>query len=290
MLKIGISACFFHEDPKRAIFKGMTLQYIEQNVAHWLMQRDVLAFMVPSPEGRTRRAGSKATIGAYAQELDGLVLMGGSDVCPGIVRREGAAARSGTAIVSATTTKSRCLRAFMALQKPVLGVCRGAQVINVGLGGTLYQDLAHAGAARAQSSQLGDLRAELPRHVVRARAAASPGSIPATTLVKTNSDSSSGGKGARPGPRRRGVVGARSHRRGDPLHRSGVRVRRPVASGVPRAGRPLVHRRHADPRRLPRCRRATQGRGVHDLSDSATDTCPASGTVAVSMDDSSEPR
>ena len=57
MLKIGISACFFHEDPKRAIFKGMTLQYIEQNVAHWLMQRDVLAFMVPSPDGRTRRDG-----------------------------------------------------------------------------------------------------------------------------------------------------------------------------------------------------------------------------------------
>ena len=37
MLKIGISACFFHEDRERPIFKGMTLQYIEQNVAHWLM-------------------------------------------------------------------------------------------------------------------------------------------------------------------------------------------------------------------------------------------------------------
>jgi len=42
MLKIGISACFFHADPKRALFKGMTLQYIEQNMAHWIMQRDAL--------------------------------------------------------------------------------------------------------------------------------------------------------------------------------------------------------------------------------------------------------
>ena len=75
MLKIGISACFFHADPQRAIFKGMTLQYIEQNVAHWLMQRDVLAFMVPSPEGRTKRAGSKATVDAYAAELDGVVIV-----------------------------------------------------------------------------------------------------------------------------------------------------------------------------------------------------------------------
>ena len=82
MLKIGISACFFHEDPKRAIFKGMTLQYIEQNVAHWLMQRDVLAFMVPVARRPHPARGSKATVEAYAAELDGLVLMGGSDVCP----------------------------------------------------------------------------------------------------------------------------------------------------------------------------------------------------------------
>ena len=108
MVKIGISACFFHEDRERAIFKGMTLQYIEQNVAHWLMQRDVLAFMVPSPDGTTRRASSTATVEAYADELDGLVLMGGSDVCPGDVRREGAASRSGTATPSATATRSRC--------------------------------------------------------------------------------------------------------------------------------------------------------------------------------------
>ena len=59
MLKIGISACFFHEDPQRAIFKGKTLQYIEQYVAHWVMQRDVLAFMVPSPEGRTNGAAAR---------------------------------------------------------------------------------------------------------------------------------------------------------------------------------------------------------------------------------------
>jgi putative glutamine amidotransferase len=140
MLKIGISACFFHEDPKRPVFKGMTLQYIEQNVAHWLMQRDVLAFMVPSPDGRTRRAGSKATVEAYAAELDALVLMGGSDVCPEsygekALRPEwnGDRVRDDYEIA--------LLRAFMAEKKPVLGVCRGAQVINVAMGGTLHQDI-----------------------------------------------------------------------------------------------------------------------------------------------------
>jgi putative glutamine amidotransferase len=140
MLKIGISACFFHEDPKRPIFKGMTLQYIEQNVAHWLMQRDVLAFMVPSPEGRTKRPGSRATVDAYAQELDGLVLMGGSDVCPESYGEKALKPEwNGDSIRD--EYEIGLLRAFMALRKPVLGVCRGAQVINVAQGGTLYQDL-----------------------------------------------------------------------------------------------------------------------------------------------------
>lgn len=141
MLKIGISACFFHPDPKRAIFKGMTLQYIEQNVAHWLMQRDVLAFMVPSPDGETRRVCSRATVAAYAFELDGLLLMGGSDVCP---------ATYGEAPLRPEWNGDRVrddyeialLRSFAAQGKPVLGVCRGAQIINVAQGGTLYQDIA----------------------------------------------------------------------------------------------------------------------------------------------------
>ena len=82
MLKIGISACFFHADPQRPIFKGMTLQYIEQNMAHWIMQKDALALMIPSPDGHTRRPSSTVSASHYAHELDALVLMGGSDVAP----------------------------------------------------------------------------------------------------------------------------------------------------------------------------------------------------------------
>jgi putative glutamine amidotransferase len=141
MLKIGIAACFFHPDPKRVIFKGMTLQYIEQNVAHWLMQRDVLAFMVPSPDGTTKRAGSRTTVDAYADVLDGLVLMGGSDVCPESYGETPARPEwSGDRVRD--EYEIALLRAFVARKKPVLGVCRGAQVINVAQGGTLFQDIA----------------------------------------------------------------------------------------------------------------------------------------------------
>jgi putative glutamine amidotransferase len=140
MLKVGISASFMHGDQPRTLFQGMTLQYIEQNVAHWLMQRQVLAFMVPSPDGSTRRTNSGITVDDYASELDALVLMGGSDVCP--------ESYGETALKPAWNGdrirdiyEIALLRAFVAVGKPVLGLCRGAQVINVAQGGTLYQDI-----------------------------------------------------------------------------------------------------------------------------------------------------
>jgi putative glutamine amidotransferase len=185
VLKIGIAACFFHEDPQRPIFKGMTLQYIEQNVAHWLMQRDVLAFMVPSPEGRTKRPGSKATVEAYADALDGLLLMGGSDVCPESYGEKALKPEwNGDRIRD--DYEIALLRAFMALRKPVLGVCRGAQVINVAQGGKLWQDLATQvpGALAHRNWAIYEQNCHAT--------AFAPGSglaklYPGVTLVKTNS-------------------------------------------------------------------------------------------------------
>ncbi|HEV8501101.1 MAG TPA: type 1 glutamine amidotransferase [Casimicrobiaceae bacterium] len=141
MVKVGISASFFHADPERPIFKGMTLQYIEQNIAHWLMQRDVLAFMIPSPDGGTRRESSRVTMAAYAREMDALVLMGGSDVCPGTYGEEPLDPRwSGDRVRD--EYEIALLNAFVHAKKPVLGVCRGLQILNVAMGGTLWQDLA----------------------------------------------------------------------------------------------------------------------------------------------------
>jgi len=141
MVKVGISACFFHADPERAIFKGMTLQYIEQNMAHWVMQKNAMALMIPSPEGETRRGSSEIGVADYARELDALVLMGGSDVCPETYGERALRPEwSGDRVRD--DYEIALLRAFMAAGKPVLGVCRGAQVINVAFGGTLYQDLA----------------------------------------------------------------------------------------------------------------------------------------------------
>lgn len=81
--------------------------------------------------------------------LDGIFLTGGVDMTPGAygeVRHE----RCGRTDPARDTVEMELIRWAKADDKPVLGVCRGIQVINVALGGTLYQDLAaqYAGAIK----------------------------------------------------------------------------------------------------------------------------------------------
>jgi putative glutamine amidotransferase len=137
-LKIGISACFFHPDGDRLAAPSKTLLWIEQSTAHWLMSEGALPVMVPSPYGDTARGA--VTVEDYAQWLDGLVMHGGADVAPGTYGEEplrpewrGDAVRDAYDIALA--------RAFSAAGKPVFGICRGLQLINVAHGGTLYQDI-----------------------------------------------------------------------------------------------------------------------------------------------------
>ncbi|MCW5625364.1 MAG: type 1 glutamine amidotransferase [Burkholderiales bacterium] len=137
-LKIGISACFSHPDPDRPFFRGKTLQYVEQSMVHWLQSAGALPLMIPSPEGDTKRGD--VTLDDYADLLDGLVLEGGADVWPGSygetpLQPEWSGDRIRDEYEIALT------RAFVARDKPVLGICRGLQVLNVAFGGTLYQDI-----------------------------------------------------------------------------------------------------------------------------------------------------
>jgi len=137
-LKIGISACFMHADPARHLFTGKTLQYVEQSIAHWVMSTGALAVMIPSPTGATQRGD--VTLDHYAQWLDGLVLHGGDDVSPLSYGEQPLQARwSGDKIRD--EYEIALVAAFERHGKPVFGVCRGLQLLNVAYGGTLYQDI-----------------------------------------------------------------------------------------------------------------------------------------------------
>lgn len=74
---------------------------------------------------------------------DGLLLCGGSDVSPD---RFGQENRGSVGIDLARDEAELALaRAYLAARKPIFGICRGHQLINIALGGTLVQDLPPAG-------------------------------------------------------------------------------------------------------------------------------------------------
>jgi len=138
-LKIGISACFFYPDPARATFAGKTLQYVEQSMVHWVMSGGALPVMIPSPFGDTARGD--VGFDDYAYWLDGLVMHGGADVWPGSYGEEPLQERwSGDR--KRDEYDQALVKAFVKAGKPVFGVCRGMQLINVAYGGTLLQDIA----------------------------------------------------------------------------------------------------------------------------------------------------
>ena len=134
-MKIGLSSCFFHADPKRAIFKGKTLLYFEQSMSHWLMRERALVFLIPAPE-----QGSPVSLHDLVSEMDALVLQGGSDVSPRSYG-EKALKPEWEGDYIRDQYEIALTREFMEQEKPVLGICRGAQLLNVAFGGTLYQDI-----------------------------------------------------------------------------------------------------------------------------------------------------
>lgn len=137
-LKIGISACFMHPDPARAAFGKKTLNYVEQSVPHWLMSGGALPVMIPPTSGETARG--EITLDDYAGWLDGLVLHGGADLWPGSYGETPLEPRW-LGDQQRDVYEIGLVKAFVAAGKPVFGICRGLQLINVAFGGTLVQDI-----------------------------------------------------------------------------------------------------------------------------------------------------
>ncbi|SDG65238.1 gamma-glutamyl-gamma-aminobutyrate hydrolase family protein [Paraburkholderia phenazinium] len=140
-LRIGVSARIFHPEPGAKGLRGKTLQYLEESIAHWVMSRDVLVFMIPTVGHEGMLHPSNIRLRDYAKHLDGLLLQGGADVSPQSYAEQATSPEwPGDRVRD--MYELELLHEFIESGKPVLGVCRGCQLINVAFGGTLYQDIA----------------------------------------------------------------------------------------------------------------------------------------------------
>lgn len=145
-LLIGVSARIHYPGtpgmPPGGVW-SKTVHYLEQSVAHWLLAGGAAPVMVPAVDAQSTLLRSDLSPGAldhYATALDGLVLQGGNDVAPQSYGEtplhedwHGDRVRD--------LYEMDLIRAFVAAGKPVFGICRGLQLLNVAYGGTLLQDI-----------------------------------------------------------------------------------------------------------------------------------------------------
>ena len=155
-LKFGISAKFYRKVPS---FFGETpghIQYLESNIAQWLGKKGALPLMLPSMSSAGTFHVSELDPSAYAKEMDALILQGGADIHPQFY---GQAPQPSPYEFDEERDlyELKLIEAFIKESKPILGICRGFQLLNVYFKGSLHQDL-------EQNSFMGHLNTQQNRN------------------------------------------------------------------------------------------------------------------------------
>lgn len=133
MIKIGVSACFLYPDPSRAYFSPKKLCYLENDMANYLHRDDVLPILIPDIKGKKFEN--------MLAQFDGFVFQGGSDLSPHSYGEDHLDKHRWPGDEQRDQYELKIADYAFKNGKPVLGICRGAQLLNVYFGGTLYQDL-----------------------------------------------------------------------------------------------------------------------------------------------------
>ena len=112
---------------------GGPVTYLDSRYTGWIERQDMTALLI-SP------AHDPASVAGLMALADGFALAGGEDLHPSTYDEE-AHPRLGEVNGPRDALETAALRLAIAGAMPVLALCRGVQVLNVALGGNLWQDL-----------------------------------------------------------------------------------------------------------------------------------------------------
>ncbi len=113
----------------------------EERQSYWMLpgymegigQAGGIPVMLPLTSG-------KEELWQIAEEMDGFLYTGGQDVSPDLYAQE-RSEKCGPCCSGRDEMEAMLFRMAYEKDKPLLGICRGIQLLNVLMGGTLYQDL-----------------------------------------------------------------------------------------------------------------------------------------------------
>ena len=138
----------------RRTSSGTTQYGLGQSYTAALVRAGAIPVMIPLdlPE---------AQIQELAQRLDGILFTGGGDVDP-----ERYASQPHPLVSEVGTERDeleiRLAQESIAAGRPVMGICRGLQLINVAMGGTLYEDILDQHPRAIRHSYSSETRPRLP--------------------------------------------------------------------------------------------------------------------------------
>ena len=128
---IGISSSVIVDESGN--FAGYKRAYVNKDYVDAVVRAGGVPLIIPFTT-------DKEVIIAQAQLIDGLILSGGHDVNPYNYGQE-PSQKLGETFPERDTYEMILLEESKKRNIPILGICRGSQLINVAAGGTLYQDL-----------------------------------------------------------------------------------------------------------------------------------------------------
>lgn len=108
------------------------MSYTTKGYIEGIQQADGLPFILP--------IGEPSEAKSYIDSIDRLILAGGQDIEPRLYQQE-ATDFLGETKPDRDAFELALIQEAVKQGKPILGICRGMQLINIAFGGTLYQDL-----------------------------------------------------------------------------------------------------------------------------------------------------
>jgi len=130
---IAITCNLYPARDDRDFSRGRDVNYLQIDYSEYIVKAGGTPILLPVVRDRK-------SIEGLVDAFDALLLSGGDDVSPQLYSEEVLDNRW-VGEVERAQFEIDLLRATHNRKKPVLGICRGLQLINVAFGGTLFQDL-----------------------------------------------------------------------------------------------------------------------------------------------------
>lgn len=134
---IGLSTTYTHNDSLGSLLHmgvpGQSYHVCTDDFVQDLLAADAVPVLLPTVRTEVEREEQLAM-------LDGIIFCGGADIYTPLYR-ETTRKECGPVVPEQDNHEVALAKLAIKHDLPILGVCRGMQLLNVALGGTLYQDL-----------------------------------------------------------------------------------------------------------------------------------------------------